>query len=316
MLFYIALVLSFVVTSVSSCLTASALVFPFVVTSAGSCLTASATKKLQGEIIMHKKIGSAMNTETRTIKIEDGKIIYRLERDGICDYLTYNEELIKILKLRKLKPFRSKAKRLMLGVRENSDEIRFYLHDLAYACYIGLVKYETFLQDIKEYRNHKEKNNLTIDHADGNIQNNTVYNLSLMTRGENSQKNDITTRFQTPFSILTVAYVRGMYRICLTQKCPLSKIPPAIKEAGIIPHSELISTMQFACATAAEYISCLKHLSKYTLECTEPLRNGKGWIKYSAKSYSFVNIESALRNQELLATLPLGDFQCASDIKK
>lgn len=93
----------------------------------------------------NKKIVSSTESHTRSIELVDDKIVYRLKIDGVADYLTYNDILYEILKLNKVIPFR----------------IKFYMYDLSFACYQGLINFDNFLEDIQVYYDNKTKNGLS-----------------------------------------------------------------------------------------------------------------------------------------------------------
>lgn len=57
-----------------------------------------------------------------------------------------------------------------------------------------------------------KKNGLTIDHLDGIQENGMFWNLSLMTRSQNSTKNDMLGRVRYPFFLFSV-YCESKYRI-------------------------------------------------------------------------------------------------------
>ena len=108
---------------------------------------------------------SSYESNTRKIEVTDNKIIYTLKLDGVQDYLTYNETLLKILCMDRLKPFRD-GERLRIKVRRNGSDQNMYLYDLAIACYQGMVKVETFLEDMQRYFKLKRRMKLSVDHAD------------------------------------------------------------------------------------------------------------------------------------------------------
>ena len=97
----------------------------------------------------NEKIVSSTESNTRSIKLVDDKIIYRLKIDGVADYLTYNDTLYEILKLNRVIPFRNNG-RLQFDVWQNNTRIKFYMYDLAFACYQGLISFDNFLEEILE----------------------------------------------------------------------------------------------------------------------------------------------------------------------
>ena len=93
------------------------------------------------------------------------------------------------------------------------------------------------------------KGDRVIDHADNNPYNATKYNLSVMSRSMNSSKGSITEKVKLPVQMCT-AYVGNEYRVQVcweTIKCNLSS------EIGT-------AKMRFICATAEDFVDCLKQL--------------------------------------------------------
>ncbi len=162
--------------------------------------------------VMTRKTNS-MDNATRIIEVCNDKIIYTLKLDGVKDYLTYNETLLTILKMDKLKPYRDNG-RLKFKVWHNGADVNIALHDLAFACYSERVHSKTFISDMQKYHEYKAFNNLSIDHADNNVRNNTKYNLSLMDKTLNSTKGTIIARVKMP-AYLNVSFCNDKYRVQL-----------------------------------------------------------------------------------------------------
>lgn len=99
--------------------------------------------------VMTRKTNS-MDNATRIIEVCNDKIIYTLKLDGVKDYLTYNETLLTILKMDKLKPYRDNG-RLKFKVWHNGADVNIALHDLAFACYSERVHSKTFISDMQKY---------------------------------------------------------------------------------------------------------------------------------------------------------------------
>ncbi len=162
----------------------------------------------------------SMESGTRKITIKNGTITYKLKLDGVEDYLTYNPTLLSILKMDRLKPFRDEG-RLRFKIRKNGTDINYYLYDLAFACYSGGVNCNSFIGDMQRYYANKSCQGLSIDHADNNIHNNTILNLSLMPKVENFRKSDIVAKVKQPI-YLNSAYCNGQYRIQMLFELPSS----------------------------------------------------------------------------------------------
>ena len=79
--------------------------------------------------------------------------------------------------------------------------------------YNGYVKCDSFYDDMRNYFNHKGE--LTIDHADGNVINNTINNLSLMIINNNRKKGNITSKLKLPEKLI-IAYDSNGYLFEIT----------------------------------------------------------------------------------------------------
>ena len=102
----------------------------------------------------NRKVISSIESNTRSISVVGDYIIYQLKIDGIADYLSYDETLYEILKLNKVLPFRDDG-RLRFDVWKNNTRIKFYMYDLAFACYHGLIRVENFIEDLQAYYDNK-----------------------------------------------------------------------------------------------------------------------------------------------------------------
>lgn len=256
----------------------------------------------------NKKLKSSIESNTRSISIIDDKIIYQLKIDGVSDYLTYNETLYKILKLNKLRPFRDNG-RLRFNVWENSSQIKFYLYDLAYACYKGLISFENFIKDIQAYYDNKAKHYLSIDHADNNPHNNTIYNLSTMERTLNTAKGSIVARIKEPI-YLNSAYCDGKYRIQMLFEDKQNKMGKIVnrftdKFTNFVGGQIAI---HFVCDTPEKYVECLKWLINTNFEWAEPLKIAGHWAKNNNNCWC-LDINNSLHAQKHLSLLPDSLFQ-------
>lgn len=254
---------------------------------------------------------NSMNSRTREIRVEGDKIIYTLKHDGVSDYLTYNEDLLQILKQDRLKPFRDEG-RLRIKVYINKADKNFYLYDLAYACYTGKVHADTFIKDMQRYYEFKAFNGLSIDHADNNILNNTALNLSAMPRALNESKSDIVARVKMPV-YLNSAYCNGAYRVQMLFEVEEAKLPKIVAlyikglNLNISEEQDTLITIQFICETAEDYVQCLKQLTTAHFEWANPLRSNGVWVKNDSDCWC-AEISNSLHAQEMLSQMSVEDF--------
>lgn len=247
-------------------------------------------------------------SNTRTIDVTNDYIIYTLKLDGVQDYLTMDETLLDILQKESFRPFRDNG-RLRIKVRNNGADFNMYLYDLAVACYSGMVKPETFLEDMQAYFEYKSFNDLSIDHADNNIINNTCYNLSFMERQLNCKKGACVARVKEPI-YLNSAYVNGKYRVqlmTLTTSEVFRRILDKFGLSDIIP-SDGLAASHFLCENAEDYCDCLNMIVNSRFEWAEPLKDGNGhWIKNNNPCWSS-DISHSLHAQKMLAMMKESAF--------
>ncbi len=259
-------------------------------------------------------------SNTRKIEVKDGKIIYTLMLDGVQDYLTYNPTLFEILCLDRLRPYRDEG-RLRLKVRRGGSDQNMYLYDLAIACYMGRVKVDTFLEDMQGYFEYKERQGLSVDHLDNHIRNNTMLNLSLMERGKNAQKSDITARVERP-SALVVCYVDGHYRVhyeshnidCGLMVGVLNRLLDGRNKPMIIGNPQFSTIQHLICDDAETLLKCLnsivdRRITFMGVDIALPMRRARGkWQSNGSGNYTddvLVSIEA----QEIIAANPIEVFQ-------
>ena len=249
-----------------------------------------------------------IESNTRSIEVKGDKIIYTLNLDGIKDYLTYDKQLLNILMLDSLKPFRDDG-RLRIKIRNNKTDINMYLYDLAYACYSGAVKADSFINDIQKYYEYKSFNNLSIDHADNNIYNNTKYNLSMMCRTINAVKSDIIARVKMP-AYLNTAYYDNKYRVQVLWAISAKNINDSV---GGFCGQQLAETagvcaMHLICDTAEKYVNCLQYITSLNCEWAKPLKDGREWVKNNNSCWC-ADINNSMHAQAVLSKMSETDFQ-------
>lgn len=247
---------------------------------------------------------------TKHIEHIGNLIIYTLSKDGVKDYLTHNETLYKILSMDKLKPFRDNG-RLRFKVRENGVDVNFYLHDLAIACYANMItNTDIFLTELQKYFEYKTHNGYSVDHADSNIYNNTITNLSLMKRELNSSKSGICAQFLSPY-YLNTAYDDEHYRVQAIFDISQEYIQEQFAKYTL-NFSKLTggrAMMCFICETAEDFVACLKHLVNMRYEWCKPKETPKSyWQKNKTTNYWAVDCIRSITAQNKLLTMDKKDF--------
>lgn len=215
-------------------------------------------------------------TETKQGLLYADVITLRLKNGAGTDYFTPHEELMKILSGRtwRVSVAVVGGKRLQCECwkERKKDRFRFYLSDLACACYAGLVRADTLFEDMKRYQSWKKGLHLEVDHADSNVHNNTQANLSIMPRRLNRSKQEITARFVYPYSVNS-AYCDGEYRVQLETATEQSdsegynnllvSLGAKLAMYGIRICSDVKpigGAVSFRCKDAESYVACLREL--------------------------------------------------------
>lgn len=200
----------------------------------------------------------------------EGEYIKLALKNGAgVDYFTPNQDLLNILLSEKWSLCvnqRSGRLRVEYWKRPWSDDSRssVYMYDLALSCYYGMVHEKTLDSDLQRYFSWKNGQGLELDHLDGNVHNNTILNLSLMSHCSNSGKKLFPAGFISPYT-LAMAYVDGEYRTQLAmENTSLSNIQQQLDHAfpGIFCLNDKagISALHFICKDAENLVACLKYL--------------------------------------------------------
>lgn len=258
---------------------------------------------------MNKEKYSVRN-KTRFVNIEDGRIVFSVLRDGVKDYTDYDDTLYKILTMNQLRPFRHNG-RLKFNVCADGLDHTFYLYDLAMACYRGIVKEDTFLEDLQRYYDYKSSNGLSIDHADNNIHNNTRLNISLMDKGLNGGKSTLAARFKPPY-YLNSAYCDGEYRVQLEFEVEQPYLQEQLIRAGVsfAARSRGLAVMRFICKDADSYVACLKMLVDTTYGwCNSEQTPRQHSRENKELPYWAGSIANSLHAQKTLAVMDRNMFQ-------
>lgn len=259
------------------------------------------------------KTTTSTDSSTRHIDVSNKKIVYTLKNDNVSDYMTYNQTLYDILPLDRLKPFRDEG-RLRLRVYCGGKDEDIYLYDLAIACYLGRVNVDTFVDDMRQFKAWKRKRGYTVDHADGNLQNNTALNLSLMPGAQNRIKSDLASRVEKP-SLLVSCYDGSEYRIRAEFKLSDSSALVGLintQRKVIVNEPAAWAVLNFVCATPEDYVACLRKVVTTRLiaedaTLVEPMRGTNGWSSTGQGSF-LDDVVLSIRMQELLSGLPANQF--------
>ena len=191
--------------------------------------------------------------KNRRIEVIGGRINYTYITAGKIAYCSNIGYLLEILKDPCLSPSMSSHVPDKIQLRKHKAvEIdgRCFLHELCYACYSGWIKsVESWPKDLAKFRKYMSTHHYTIDHADGNQLNNTVYNLSMMRGSINHSKNDVTARIKMPTILFSGRYGKE-YRIMV--------FFPGVKCASGKSGVE----MRLRCKTAGDYRDCLREIQK------------------------------------------------------
>ena len=243
--------------------------------------------------------------------VRDGEIMrYQYKPGNVTDYLTYDETLYKILGTYGVSPYLDTAGRVILQLQAGKEHRKYSMHSLAYACYHGYISsYETWEDDMQSFLDWKQVNSLTVDHADNNGHNNTVYNLSLMTGPLNTAKGTIIPRIKEPI-YLNCAYCNGAYRVqmmFITGSEKMAEMMQRFTGESFRCRSG-IAGIHFLCNDAESFVQCLKVLTEQRFEWAAPLKDNGKWIKRDSPCWC-QNVHNSLQAQKVLSQLDEKLFQ-------
>lgn len=247
------------------------------------------------------------------MSIRNEYISIALKNGAGIDYYTYNEEFIRILEEWHISPFRNNG-RLQCDCWKNkySEAIRFYLYDLAYACYTGMLHADSFVADLQHYYDWKSSRGLTIDHADNNVHNNTVLNLSPMQRGTNTAKSEISARFVPPYYLNSVFY-NGEYRVQIAYDVASEYLTNMLSNIGldcVSVGNNIKAAMHFLCSDAESYVACLQGLWNSRYDWCNPESTPREYAKRNnLMEYWAGNVGHSLQAQKVLSLMERGQFQ-------
>lgn len=257
-------------------------------------------------------------SRTRIVDVREGRIEYTIKASGTKDYFSYDEILYRVLCSNILKPYRGKDGRSRVKVYNNGRDANFLLYDVAMACYMGVVSEDTFLEDMFTYRRYKLDSDLVVDHADDNKNNNTRYNISLMTRDANNRKKGIVSRFRRPF-IVVPCYVDGIYRVRFQVTTHMDVLIAVVNrllfqnEKGCILGSpESTARQNLYCDNEHDFLALLDHIADRNIQCggievVQRQRTDRGWRKINESCF-LDDVLASIQAQECLAKEPLHVF--------
>lgn len=96
--------------------------------------------------------------------------------------------------------------------RRTINDLNPYFHQIVYAFEHYGARHNNFIGKIRKMQADLEKNELTIDHLDDSQENAMFWNLSLMTKSQNSAKSNMLGRVRFPFFLFAVHF-ENQYRI-------------------------------------------------------------------------------------------------------
>lgn len=246
------------------------------------------------------------NKQNFTVNEIGDYITLTMNRTGTVDYFTRNQTFLDILKHYKPSLEIDKQQRIravFYTPDEDRHDKKYFIYDIALACYTDNVHVDTFLDDMSNFIKWKNENKYTVDHADGNHRNNTVLNLSLMTRSQNSAKSDLVARFVDPYAILT-AYCDGEYRIELRTRVTTKQIIDIPGFGQFITHPVGDARMQLACKDADDYIDRLRWLYDTHFSWCNPENTPQtNQQQNSSLNYWAGDIENSLMSQKMLSQM-------------
>lgn len=241
-------------------------------------------------------------------------ITLTMKKTGTVDYFTKNQTFLDILKQYKPSLEIDKQQRIRavfyLPNEERHDQ-KYFIYDIAFACYSGKVHAESFLDDMRDFIKWKNENRYTVDHADSNHRNNTIFNLSMMERKLNSSKNNLITKFVDPFSIITL-YCNGEYRIELHTRVNIKlieKLTIHIPNFGeLAPRAFGESVMRLICKDANCYVACLRWLYDTHIQWCDSENTPRMNQQQNRHLYWAGNIKNSLMAQKTLAQKDVSMF--------
>lgn len=218
----------------------------------------------------------------------------------VVDYQSYNDILFQILSQNCLSPFLFDGR---IRFNDGRDNSKYRLSDLAYACYNGdITSFETWKNEMQVFLDRKLSGAYQIDHADSNVHNNTILNLSKMDGEANRAKASKVGRFKPPLTVV-VAYVSGEYRVRAEWSGILSNMN--IGDTHI--QGKTVIALNLLCCDEWALASCLDELSTLETDWSNPAKVRGTW-QYSEKVNPCSNSRVSITAQERIAGIEREGF--------
>lgn len=165
--------------------------------------------------LSHTHADEVDNINRRIWHMGDYIFLYH-KKSGKCYFCNYEEGLFRLLCHHRIVwGYQSDLGRLQATVirkKRKMKKFSFGLHTLVYAYHHYNARYNNFVGVIRKMQKDFAKKGINIDHLDSNQANNTLWNLSPMTRNENSEKHNFISRVRYPFFLFGV-YTGETYRL-------------------------------------------------------------------------------------------------------
>lgn len=233
---------------------------------------------------------------------------YRYRAGNVIDLFSVNELLYQILTTYGVCPYLADG-RIKVQLQDGKTHRTYRIHDIAYACYHGqITNLSSWEHDLQTFLDWKNYNQLTVDHADNNIHNNTIYNLSLMEGTLNGSKGTIVARVRIP-AYLNCAYCNGKYRVQFLQRVSHDYLPECLSRFISLDEGEgFEAAIHFLCEDAESFVQCLKYLVNSRLEWAPPLKENGVWVKTDNPCWT-QEMRHSLNAQRTLAAMDEKAFQ-------
>jgi hypothetical protein len=132
---------------------------------------------------------------------------------GVVNWFDYDPQLYRILATPSICAFGSDGNNQRIVVHRVNGKGGIPVSRLAYAYYAGLLDTKDVKQSLKDLSTGWNNDRLEVDHVNGDHSNNCKYNLSLISKSQNSAKRNATAWFFPPFNLYLVINERGEYLI-------------------------------------------------------------------------------------------------------
>lgn len=147
--------------------------------------------------------------------VNNNCMVISSNKNGFIDVVEPDAILIAILQSGKIQfNWRTENGRMWFRVRETGRT--FSLGDLAYLSYHGFdgeaLTVENYIRLLYRLNDYKVQNRMEIEHLDSNYHNHLAYNIVLVGKDKNREKNNLMERIKEPYCI-KIVYDNGVYKI-------------------------------------------------------------------------------------------------------